>query len=709
MPNEVINRAKYTARDFDTIFDDIRLFLEERYGDEYNDFQKSSQGVMIMDMIAYAQTQLHWYMDRRASEAYLDTCRLLSSASRITRQIGYRMAPASSSGVELTVAPEEPPPFDVPVKVGFKFRGPENLIFEAAEEVVFPAGSTDAQSISVREGETFRVTATSDGTPGQEVALPAADNEETFVIDGSVEVFVDGVLWQERDFISIGDVDEFEVHYHELPPVVRFGNGISGRIPDPSANIRVTYAVNHGRRGNVGRETINDAFAPLVHRFTTIDLDVINESPSTGGDDPETIEEARRNAPRWFGSRNKAITQEDYRILAGNFSSPEYGRIAAANAFVARSVSEDLEALGHINTALGEFDSYQTSIDNLCSNGLSSLDSLDGHAAVAGSQVQDIEGWAGDIEQAADDIVAASNAVLASSSLLDVAADALANMFTSGPWAYDIDDLINYFVGAGLPAYVDDLTNNWRPAILAATSAVSSAQASINAQGGIARSRAADARVDAQSIITTTSTGGALRSAVQAIVASSGHTRSIVLTIQGTVPPHRAAIEAAFNDLRAHLTEALGADCEANVITVPVLAFDGDGNYQSPSRALMNELERFLQANCDVAHVVNVVSGAPDLVPVSIDVRLAQSDAFVYSEVASEISLLLANELRARRFGADLYLNRAYALAESVVGSENFDLSFSTDADYLDSAGNVVVPDSKVIVNGGITITPLSI
>jgi hypothetical protein len=703
-----INRARYSARDFDTLFDDMRQFLEDRYGAVYNDFQASSQGVMLMDLLAHSLEQLHWYMDRRASEAYLDTCRLMSSASRLTRQQGYRMAPATSSSVTLTVAPRSAQSFAFPIPVGFKFKGPENKIFEVTEQVTFPAGSTAAQPVSVREGETFRVSATSDGTGGQEVVLASADNETTFLIDGSVRVFVDGAEWTEVDFLEFGLNNQFEVHYHEQPPIIRFGNGISGKIPDATASIRVTYAVNRGEQGNVGSGTITAVSTPLVYRFTTIPLTVNNTAASSGGKDPESVEEARRNAPRWFGARNRAVTREDYEVLAGTFSSPEYGSIAAASAFVAREVAEDLEASGYINDILGEVASYQTAISGFVADAQSSRAALDAHLATAQTERASVNTKAAVIASAASAIATTSASSLAQASFLSGVDETLGRVLSSdGEWAFDIDDLIAHLTsrgGSSIP-YATDLTNNWKPAITSAQQTVQSVKSTIESNAAAERANAGTASVEAAAILLTTGTGGAMGSALSGAQTRSSEVSAELVSIGAEIPLHNAAITVHADNLKDHLTSVLGDDCQANLITVPVLAFNGDGDYQAPSQALMNELERYLTSVADVAHVVNVVSAEGDLIAVSIDVHLKQSDGYVFSEVASEITIQLTAEMKKRPFGVSLYLNKAYLLANTVVGVRDLDITFSAASEYMDAAGNVICPSGKVLVLGSLTIS----
>jgi hypothetical protein len=707
----VINKARYSARDFDTLFDDMKAFLEARYGSVYNDFQASSQGVMLLDLLAYSLEQLHWYMDRRASEAYLSTCRLPASASKLTRQQGYRMAPATSSSVELSVSPRSAQSFAFPIPVGFKFRGPEGKVFEATEQVTIAAGSTAAVSLPVREGETFRVSATSDGTAGQEVSLPEADNVSTYVIDGSVRVFVDGVEWAEADFIEFGLNNQFEVHYHEQPPVVRLGNGVSGKIPDATASIRVTYAVNHGEQGNVGSGTITAPSAPLVYRFTTIPLTVTNSTASSGGKDPETVEEARRNAPMWYGARNRAVTKDDYKVLAGTFSSPEYGSIATASAFVARNVAEDLEATGYINSITGEVSDYQATLAGFVSDAVGHLEDASSNIVSAGVERAAIATLAGIIASAASSVSSNASASLAQASFLSDVDTTLGRVLSSdGAWAFDIDDLIAHLtsLGLGSAAYVTDLTNNWKPAITAAKQTVQSVQTAIQSNASSERSSAGSISIGAATITSTTGAGGALSSALSDAASNSSLVGDELDLISAEIGTHTTAIGTYATSLKAHLTAVLGDDCQANLITVPVLSFDGDGNYQAPSRALMNELERYLASVADVAHVVNVVSAAGDLIPVDVSIHLRQSDAYVFSEVSSDISISVTAEMKKRPFGHSLYLNKVYALANAVRGVLNLDVTLTASDEYLDQAGNVICPPGKVLVLGVLTVAPFA-
>jgi predicted phage baseplate assembly protein len=108
--------------------------------------------------------------------------------------------------------------------------------------------------------------------------------------------------------------------------VVLAGDGVNGNIPvayvlNPDANVIAReYRVGGGRRGNVAAGLIQT----LVTRIDGIDEPGLgNLRPAAGGRDEESLEAARKRAPRFIRSRERAVTAEDYEyfaLQAGNVS-----------------------------------------------------------------------------------------------------------------------------------------------------------------------------------------------------------------------------------------------------------------------------------------------------------------------------------------------------------------------------------------------------
>jgi predicted phage baseplate assembly protein len=102
---------------------------------------------------------------------------------------------------------------------------------------------------------------------------------------------------------------------------IAFGDGEHGKIParfsdanDPTrtvANIQASYRWGGGARGNIGANKITSLQSPVPYIES-----VTNARPSIGGEDEETVEDAKRRAPNAIRTQSRAITAGDFVFLA---------------------------------------------------------------------------------------------------------------------------------------------------------------------------------------------------------------------------------------------------------------------------------------------------------------------------------------------------------------------------------------------------------
>ena len=113
-------------------------------------------------------------------------------------------------------------------------------------------------------------------------------------------------------------------------PAVRTPDGTMrqyGAVPPKAATIRISgYATGGGRRGNVAAQAIQTlrSSIPFV-------AGVENLHPAHGGVDGETLDEAKTRGPLLLRTRNRAVTAEDYEILARE-TAPEIARVRCISA-----------------------------------------------------------------------------------------------------------------------------------------------------------------------------------------------------------------------------------------------------------------------------------------------------------------------------------------------------------------------------------------
>ena len=255
-----LNSVKWAARDYVSIFDDLLRRLKSIYAEVYNDYATTVQGIMLIEMMAYSIAQLQWYLDRIASDCFLETSRTSAAANRIVRQLGYKMRPAAAANttLDLTFPDGTTGPFTMAAR--WRYQGPSGLVFESFAPVIEAAAVAPGYTVlvDVRQGETRILTFTADGTSNQTYALTGV-TAGRYVADMSAEVWVDGLEWTEREFLTYAADEQFEVDYSDDPPKLRFGDGVAGLAPPLGAEVKVRFVIIDGIKGN----------EPKAHSITT--------------------------------------------------------------------------------------------------------------------------------------------------------------------------------------------------------------------------------------------------------------------------------------------------------------------------------------------------------------------------------------------------------------------------------------------------------
>ena len=132
-------------------------------------------------------------------------------------------------------------------------------------------------------------------------------------------VRVNDVQWHELDSLAAaGPTDRVYVTKtsNDAKTSVVFGNGTAGsRIPTGSDNVRAVYRSGIGRGGNVRAAQITTAISrPLGIK------DVVNPMPASGGADPESRDDARRNVPVALQAMGRVVSVRDYADFARTFA-----------------------------------------------------------------------------------------------------------------------------------------------------------------------------------------------------------------------------------------------------------------------------------------------------------------------------------------------------------------------------------------------------
>jgi predicted phage baseplate assembly protein len=161
----------------------------------------------------------------------------------------------------------------------------------------------------------------SDGGPNQKFQLA----NKPVLLDGfilEVDERTGFQLWTKVD--NFANSTRTDPHYtlNSTTGEIAFGDGEQGKIParltEPSrpeedlANIRASkYRWGGGVRGNVGTDKVTSLQSPVPY----VDS-VTNLRPTSGGQDEESVSEAKNRAPQAIRTQSRAVTVDDFEFLA---------------------------------------------------------------------------------------------------------------------------------------------------------------------------------------------------------------------------------------------------------------------------------------------------------------------------------------------------------------------------------------------------------
>jgi hypothetical protein len=175
-------------------------------------------------------------------------------------------------------------------------------------------GETRTQILGSGDGSQALQTFKLQQTPLTFVSAPTVTG-----VVSTLAVRVNDVLWHESDsFFGTTPGDRvFVTRIADSGKVsLTFGNGREGsRLPAGPDNVRAVYRSGIGKPGNVRARQVATAISrPLGVK------DVINPLPASGGADPESRNDARRNIPVSLQAMGRIVSVRDYSDFARTFA-----------------------------------------------------------------------------------------------------------------------------------------------------------------------------------------------------------------------------------------------------------------------------------------------------------------------------------------------------------------------------------------------------
>jgi Baseplate J-like protein len=178
------------------------------------------------------------------------------------------------------------------------------------------AGGANQTSVIVTQGQTVanEVIGTSNGLPAQIYQLA-----NTSVINNSINIVINGTNYAPVAYlVDYGNFDPVFTTFTDETGItyIRFGDGVSGRVPPNGSTIYATYRVGGGVIGNVPAGLIKYVINLPGLTSVPTGLSVSCTAAAVGGADPESNDSIRYNAPLSLRSLNRAVSTNDHASLA---------------------------------------------------------------------------------------------------------------------------------------------------------------------------------------------------------------------------------------------------------------------------------------------------------------------------------------------------------------------------------------------------------
>ncbi len=357
LPAANLRRLDFSGLDYPTARRAIVEYIKTYHPDNFNDFIASNGIIMVMEIVAAATGKLALRGDILTQEGTLPTARTEEAVVNHLALINQRIRRQTPAVVDVEAAVDQPAFTDIEIEpgTGFTVRGPDNdsvayEIYRApgdwTSKILIPAGKRGVIAYGLEGSFATPATFTSAGGPNQNYVVQDDNILEWPIF---VTVTVGGVSEEWRVIITpierYGPTDKVvEAIFIDSRLKLRFGDDVTGRAPVSGSTLSVRYRVGGGVRGRIGVGQIDTSrqLTPLPPANAAVSVRFRNVSPSSGGTDRESLETAKKRAPRDFAMQRSIVTPEDYAQAATSFSHPVFGSIVKALATVRTSRNANL-------------------------------------------------------------------------------------------------------------------------------------------------------------------------------------------------------------------------------------------------------------------------------------------------------------------------------------------------------------------------------
>ena len=325
--NNVLNVLNVTELDFENIKTNMKEFLKNQDHLQDFDFEGSAMSVLI-ELLAYNTHYQSYYLNMIANEMFLDSAILRSSVVSKAKHLNYlpQSKTAATAQIDLEIFP-----YDNPVSVVLdrktRFESSvdrDKFIFVPEKTYTLPrtynhsTGNYEYKKtgIVLKQGIPAKYKWNVDTkNPTQRYIIPNPNIDTTTLIvriQYSVNSDYSEIYDLAKDTSRISGEDNI-YYLQEIEDKlweIYFGDGVLGKQLENGNIVHIEYLTTQADAAN-HCSTFNCTTS--INGYSDYKIDT--RMKAIGGDQEESIDSIRFNAPRTFEGQNRAVTIRDYKTV----------------------------------------------------------------------------------------------------------------------------------------------------------------------------------------------------------------------------------------------------------------------------------------------------------------------------------------------------------------------------------------------------------
>jgi len=316
-------------------FNDIKVALKEylRAQSDFTDYDFEGSALSnLLDVLAYNTYYTAFNTNMVVNELFIESATLRDNVVAIAKQLGYRPKSATSPTAYISFTfnyTNTTTDTQLLLKKGTGFISSyDNVTYKyvVLEDAKAQVSNNAAvfTDVLLKEGTLLTNTfAVNTSLQSQRFIL---DNPNVDTNTIKVKIYPTGSGFSEPYLVSdnilgvdatskVFFLNEIEDERYELI----FGDGVLGQKLSNGAVIEVSYLVTSGSASNGVRTFVFSGILETPAGSNPQGAVTVNSTvPSSGGEEIETTKKIKFNAPKSYGTQNRAVTSEDYGAIVRN-------------------------------------------------------------------------------------------------------------------------------------------------------------------------------------------------------------------------------------------------------------------------------------------------------------------------------------------------------------------------------------------------------